>query len=33
VRQDFGDLKASLELTSINAEVLLGDIYAGITFD
>ena len=33
VRQDFGDLKASLELTSINAQVLLGDIYAGITFD
>ena len=33
VRQDFGDLKASLEITSINAQVLLGDIYVGITFD
>src|SRR5437868_5078270 len=29
MRQDFGDLKASLELTSINAQVLLGDIYTG----
>ncbi|MEN3335150.1 MAG: hypothetical protein V7641_4515 [Blastocatellia bacterium] len=33
VRQDFGDLKASLELTSINSEILVSDIYAGITFD
>src|SRR5205085_1038530 len=33
VRQDFGDLKASLELTSINSQVLIADIYAGITFD
>ncbi|HJQ25311.1 MAG TPA: Uma2 family endonuclease [Blastocatellia bacterium] len=33
VRQDYGDLKATLELTSINRQVLLADIYAGITFD
>ncbi|MGH9940653.1 MAG: Uma2 family endonuclease, partial [Blastocatellia bacterium] len=31
-RQDFGDLKAALELTSINSQVLISDIYAGITF-
>lgn len=33
VRQDVGDLKASLELASINSQVLLSDIYKGITFD
>ena len=33
VRQDFGDLKAALELTSINSQVLISDIYEGITFD
>jgi len=33
VRQDFGDLKAALELTSINSQVLIRDIYAGITFE
>ena len=33
VRQDFGDLKAALELTSINSQVLISDIYAGITFE
>jgi Uma2 family endonuclease len=32
-REDFGDLKSSLELTSINGQVLIADIYAGITFD
>jgi len=31
-RQDFGDLKPALELTSINSQVLISDIYAGITF-
>ena len=33
LRQDFGDLKASLTLTSINNQMLIADIYAGITFD
>ena len=33
VRHDVGDLKASLELTSIKSRILLADIYAGITFD
>jgi Uma2 family endonuclease len=33
VRRDFGDLKATLELTSINSHLLIGDIYAGIAFD
>ena len=33
VRRDFGDLKATLELTSTNAHLLIGDIYAGIAFD
>ena len=33
VRQDSGDLKATLELTSINVHLLIGDIYAGIAFD
>jgi Uma2 family endonuclease len=33
LRQDFGDLKASLDLTSINNQMLIADIYAGITFD
>ena len=32
VRQDFADLKTSLELTSINSQVLIRDIYTGITF-
>ncbi len=31
-RQDFGDLKAALELTSINSQILISDIYAGVTF-
>lgn len=31
-RQDFGDLKAALELTSINSRVFISDVYAGITF-
>jgi Uma2 family endonuclease len=32
-RKDFGDLKSSLELTSINSQILMSDIYEGITFD
>lgn len=31
-RQDFGDLKTALELASIKSQVLISDIYAGITF-
>jgi len=31
-RQDFGDLKAALELSSIKSQVLISDVYAGITF-
>jgi Uma2 family endonuclease len=33
VRQDFGDLHASLELSSIGRRILMSDIYEGITFD
>jgi Uma2 family endonuclease len=33
VRKDFGDLQSSLELTSIHSQILIRDIYAGITFN
>ena len=32
LRQDFGDLNGSLELTSINSQVPISQIYVGITF-
>jgi len=32
-RHDSGDLKAALQLASINSEILISDIYAGVTFD
>jgi Uma2 family endonuclease len=32
-RDDCGDLKAILQLTSIDSEISVRDIYAGITFD
>lgn len=31
-RQDFGDLKATVELTSVKSQVFISDIYTGITF-
>jgi Uma2 family endonuclease len=33
VRKDFSDLNASLELPSINSQILIGEIYEGLTFD
>ncbi|MFL6213106.1 MAG: hypothetical protein ACJ74J_04345 [Blastocatellia bacterium] len=33
VRYDVGDLSASVELTSINSQLSLADVYAGVTFD
>jgi len=33
VRQDYGDLSASLQLISIDSRILIRDIYAGISFD
>jgi Uma2 family endonuclease len=33
MRKDFGDLIGSLELISIDSQVLISDIYEGITFD
>ena len=33
VREDYGDLGASLELTSIDSQVLMSEIYEGITFN
>jgi len=33
VREDYGDLRASPELTSINCRVSLSDIYQGVTFN
>ncbi len=33
VRQDFGDLNGLLDLTSINSQVPISEIYEGITFN
>lgn len=33
VRKDFSDLSARLALPSIRSEILIGDIYEGVTFD
>jgi Uma2 family endonuclease len=33
VRKDFSDLRAALALPSLKGEILIGDIYEGITFD
>ncbi len=32
VRKDFSDLAAALELPSIKSQILIGDIYEGVTF-
>ena len=32
VRKDYGDLQAAVELTSIHHQVLISDIYQGVTF-
>jgi Uma2 family endonuclease len=32
-RHDFGDLKAAVELASVDSRILIGEIYAGITFE
>jgi len=33
IRKDFSDLNAALELPSIKSQLLIGDIYEGITFN